>query len=47
MTDAVLARLAQARAIMLASSRFPPAAHLAYLEQAGPAIGTGFSPIAA
>jgi hypothetical protein len=46
MTDAVLARLAQARAIMLASSAFPPAAHLAYLEQAGPAIGTGFSPIA-
>jgi len=36
-----LPRLAHARALMLGSSAFPPATHLAYLREHGPAVGAG------
>lgn len=45
MSDPALAKIAHARALMLGSSQFPPREHLAYLEQAGPRAGTGFSPV--
>lgn len=37
-------RVAHARAHMLGSSLFPPAAHLAYLEAHGPSVGVGLGP---